>query len=156
MKIVINASLCNSYGEYEDGYSVEVFSLADAIKEIETRTLSDSPDCSMSISFKLFYDETLVYEGNSKRLRELAATEIAERKAFQILRGEDFSENNLQDYLYKKREWLITEVGYNSYEEMEESVVGIWTGTQHDVIEYKNQFESEKSWYDYQLIDHLN
>lgn len=156
MKIVINASLCNSFGEYEDGYSIEVSALADAIKEIETRTLSGSPDCSMSTSFKLFYDETLVYEGNSERLRELAATEIAERKAFQTLRGEDFSENNLQDYLYKKREWLITEVGYNSYEEMEESVVGIWTGTQHDVIEYIHKFKSEKSWYDYQLIDRLN
>jgi len=58
--------------------------------------------------------------------------------------------------LYKKREWLIIEVGYNSFEEMEESIVGIWTGTQHDVIEYKNKFESEESWYDYQLIDRLN
>jgi hypothetical protein len=153
MKIKLEALLYNSCGECENGWYAEADSVSDAIKKLEDVSLSGSPDCEMTTDFELYYDDVLIYKGDWSRLRELAATEIAERKAFQTLRGEDFSENNLQDYLYKKREWLIIEVLFDS--DSKDSI-GIWTGTQHDVIDFCHQFETEDSYYSYRFIDRLN
>lgn len=153
MKIELEALLYNSYGECENGWCAESNSVSDAVSKLKDVSLSGSPDCEMTTDFELYYDDVLIYKGDWSRLRELADVEEKERKFFMSAKREEFTEQKFLDYLYKKREWLIIEVLFDSDSK---NSVGIWTGTQHDVIDYCHQFETEDSYYSYRFIDRLN
>ena len=152
MKIELEALLYNSWNECENGWCAE----AEAVAKLKDVSLSCSPDCEMTTDFELYYDDELIYKGDWTRLRKLAAIEEEERKTFMSANRAEFTEQKFLDFMYKKREWLITDISKDFDENIQETPVGIYTGTQHDTIEYCHQFGGENSWYDYQLIDHIN
>ena len=153
MKIELEALLYNSYGECENGWCAEAESLSGAVAKLKDVSLSGSPDCEMTTDFKLFYDDELIYQGDWAYLRKLAAIEEEERKTFMSANRAEFTEQKFLDFMYKKREWLIKEIYINCDGECE---IGIWTGTQHDAIEFCHQFESDEAYYSHVLINRLN
>lgn len=53
-RVVIDSTLINSYGEYEDGATITCSSIADAVRELDNLTLSGSPDCTMATTVKVY------------------------------------------------------------------------------------------------------
>ena len=155
MKIELEALLYNSWGECENGWCADAESVSEAVAKLKDVSLSGSPDCEMTTSFKLFYNDELVYEGDWLRLRELAAIETEERKTFMSANRANFTEEKFQEFMYAKREWLVSRTEYTEVNESEYPI-GIWTGTQHDVIEYCQEHGTEDSVYSYVFIDRLN
>ena len=155
MKIELEALLYNSWNECENGWCAEADSVSGAVAKLKDVSLSGSPDCEMTTSFKLFYNDELVYEGDWPRLRELAAIEEKERKTFMSANRANFTEEKFLDFMYLRQEWLISRTDYTVVNESEYPI-GIWTGTQHDVIEYCHSREEEDSMFSYIFIDRLN
>lgn len=150
MKIELEALLYNSWGECENGWTADAYSVPEAIEKIDASRLFGTPDCEVSTNFKLYFDGDLVYDDDWSFLRVLAAREKTEREV-----NKKFAEHEILEFLYKKRDWIVSSVESTPVNYREE-VVGIYSGTKYDVIEYCSYYEKGDSWYDYKLADHLN
>lgn len=144
MKVKVAATLTNSWGEYEDGYSAEFDSLELAVECVNTRRLSGSPDCTMLTTFELYDNKgKLAYQGDSQYLKELFEIEKEERETFKNLRGEQFSEEELIDFLYDVEIWVVERSNIDD-EYDSDYPVGYFEGTQKQVIDYI-EAENEKT-----------
>lgn len=53
-KVVIDSTLINSYGEFEDGATITCASVDEAVRELDNLRLSGSPDCTMTTIVKVY------------------------------------------------------------------------------------------------------
>ena len=149
MKIELSAQLVNSFGDYEDGWSKTCTSVKEAVEALDECVLSGSPDCEMQSSFKLYWGDTLVFEGAWIFLRQLANIEDEERKGYDLNDNEEF----LMKYLYEPNIWLIQEW---LDETGDKHVQGLFKGTQREAKEFCKKFDTDTSHYAYYLPDFLN
>lgn len=53
-RVVIDSTLTNSYGEFEDGATITCASVDEAVHELDNLRLSGSPDCTMTTIVKVY------------------------------------------------------------------------------------------------------
>lgn len=146
MKIELDALLYNSWGECENGWCAEADSVSGAVEKLKDVSLEGSPDCEMTMSFKLFNDEEkLVYSGNWEQLRKLREEEIKLQR--------NFSEDELYTLLYQVKDYLITE---NLLNHCGSKVIGVFSGTKYQADKFCEEHVTDESFYSCTYLRQLN